>query len=453
MNHPAHDSVRLRIAIVGSGIAGLSAAWLLSQRHAVTLFESNHTLGGHANTVEVIDGRAVLPVDTGFIVYNETNYPNLVALFAALAVPSAPSDMSFSASLRDGELEYAGTNLAGLLAQPRNLLRPRFWRMLNDLRRFYRQAPSYLENTRDEMTLGALLRAHGYSRAFCQDHLLPMAAAIWSASTHEMEHIPARTFIDFFNNHGLLRLTGRPQWRTVLGGAREYVQRLRAAMPGAAVIHQRVRRIERASTHALLETADGALHRFDHVVVATHADQALRLLGTPSTAEHQILGAFRYAQNDAVLHEDCALMPRRRAAWASWNYLERGTGSNDRAVSVTYWMNRLQPLATTREIFVSLNPTHPPSAELTHYQTRYAHPQFDRRTQLAQRLLWQLQGQHRTWFCGSYFGAGFHEDALQAGLWVAEQLGGAARPWSLPTAPSRIGLPPPEWRVPLSVAA
>lgn len=453
MNHLAHDSAPLRIAIVGSGIAGLSAAWLLSQRHAVTLFESNRTLGGHSNTVEVTDDRAVLPVDTGFIVYNETNYPNLVALFAALAVPTAPSDMSFAASLRDGDLEYAGTNLAGLLAQKRNLLRPRFWRMLNDLRRFYSDAPSYLDHMREEMTLGALLQAHGYSRAFCQDHLLPMAAAIWSASTHEMEHTPARTFIEFFNNHGLLRLTGRPQWRTVLGGAREYVQRLRAAMPATVVIHQRVHRIERAPLHALLETADGALHRFDHVVVATHADQALRLLGTPSAAERQLLGAFRYAQNDAILHGDSALMPRRRAAWASWNYLERGARNNDRAVFVTYWMNRLQPLATTRQLFVSLNPTYPPSASLTHYQTRYEHPQFDRRTQTAQRLLWQLQGQQRTWFCGSYFGAGFHEDALQAGLWVAEQLGGVARPWSLPIVPSRIVLPPPEWRVPLLIAA
>ncbi len=430
-----------RIAVVGSGIAGLSAAWLLATRHQVTLFEKQTSLGGHSNTVEVEDHGQQIPIDTGFIVYNARNYPNLVALFAHLGVPTTPSDMSFAASLRGGDLEYSGTNLRGLCAQPTNLLRWRFWQMLRDLRRFYAEAPAYLRGPAGPLSIGELLTRQHYSAAFCEDHLWPMAGAIWSASTRDIRDYPARAFIEFFANHGLLQLANRPQWRTVQGGAREYVKRLRTAMP-ATITHQAVLRIERLPTHVVLHTAAGRAQSFDQVVIATHADQALRLLAEPSADERRWLAAFRYSRNTAFLHEDIGLMPRRRRAWASWNALAAGTDGPQSERCVTYWMNRLQPLATRRQFFVTLNPPHAPATALTRYTTAYEHPQFNQHTLAAQGALWRLQGVQRTWFCGSYFGYGFHEDALQAGLLVAEQLGGVRRPWPMPAAASRIQLPP-----------
>jgi predicted NAD/FAD-binding protein len=440
------------IAVVGSGVAGLSAAWLLSRRHRVTLFEQNTRPGGHSNTVEVADTDGPVAVDTGFIVYNERNYPNLTALFEHLDVATAPSDMSFSASLRGGALEYAGSDLGGLFAQPRNLVRPRFWRMLADLRRFYQAAGGYPELSDPDLTIEGLLKRRGYSEAFARDHLLPMAAAIWSASHRDIARYPARAFVEFFANHGLLQVTDRPQWRTVHGGSREYVRRLAAVLGPGARCGIGVRRIERSAQRVMLTLCDGHAQRFDDVVIATHADEALRLLAVPSAQERRLLGAFRYAPNHAVLHEDPALMPRRRRAWASWNYLEFGEPAADAALCVTYWMNRLQPLRTARELFVTLNPARAPDPRRVHYETTYRHPQFDSRALRAQSRLWELQGRQRTWFCGSYFGHGFHEDALQAGLYVAERLGDVVRPWPAP-AVSRIALPPAGLAVGLSDAA
>ncbi len=434
---------RLRIAVVGGGIAGLSCAWLLSRRHAVELFEAEPRSGGHSHTVDAPCGARQVPVDTGFIVYNEPAYPNLTALFRHLRVPTRASDMSFAVSLDRGGLEYAGTDLGGLFAQRANLLRPRFWRMLAELWRFYREAP------RDAaacggLSLDAYLDARGYGRALRDDHLYPMGAAIWSCSAERIGQYPVAAFVRFCENHGLLQVSGRPVWRTVDGGSREYVRRLVSDFDGHLHHEAPVTALERGPAGVRLRLRDGGwTPGFDQVVLATHADQSLRLLAEPTQAERRLLGAFGYTRNLAVLHSDPALMPRRRAVWSSWNYLaERGAQA---APTVTYWMNRLQPhLPQGREappLFVSLNPAAAPRREHLIRTEVYEHPSFDAAAIAAQRELWSLQGERNTWFCGAYFGSGFHEDGLQAGLAVAEALGGVRRPWTVDGESARIHLP------------
>jgi len=433
---PANGVRPLRIAVIGSGISGLSAAWLLSRRHSVFVFEADNRIGGHSNTVDA----GPVAVDTGFIVYNELTYPNLTALFRNLGVPTKPSEMSFAVSLDGGRLEYSGSSFAGLFAQPRNLLRPRFWSMLADLLRFYRHAARDLTEP-GSATLDEYLAARKYGAALRDDHLYPMAAAIWSTPAGEIGSYPAASFIRFCANHGLLQLTGRPIWRTVDGGSRAYVTRLTQAFADRIAVGRGIRTVRRRAEAVEITDDRGDKEFFDHVVIATHADQALAMLSDASAEERRLLGAFRYNENLAVLHADPAWMPRRRRAWASWNYISQRAGAS-KQLSMTYWMNRLQSLPG-RPLFVTLNPDNEPRADLVIRRETYHHPRFDAAAMAAQKQLWSLQGIRNTWFCGAYFGAGFHEDGLQAGLAVAEALGGVKRPWAVAGESDRIFLSAP----------
>lgn len=433
---PSAPAGRQAIAVVGSGIAGLSAAWLLSRRHAVHLFEAEPRVGGHSHTVDVGTEQGPVAVDTGFIVYNPPAYPNLSALFEHLDVPTRETDMSFGVSLDDGALEYAGTDLGSLFAQRSNLLRPRFWRMLAELMRFYREAPGAAGAAGLE-PLDRWLDRRGYGRALREDHLYPMAAAIWSTPAAEIGRYPTQAFVRFCENHGLLQVRGRPRWRTVRGGSRSYVHRMLNRFDGQLVMDDAVTGLQRQADGVRLQLRSGPHpQRFDQVVLACHADQALRLLPDPSADEQRLLGAFGYSRNLAVLHSDPALMPRRQRVWSAWNYLaDRGRPD---ALCVTYWMNRLQGLDPRSPLFVTLNPLQPPRPERLLRTEVYEHPVFDARALRAQARLWSLQGRRRTWFCGAYFGAGFHEDGLQAGLAVAEALGGVRRPWQVADESGRI---------------
>ena len=415
------------IAVIGSGIAGLSAAWLLSRRYEVTLFESQDWLGGHTHTVDLTLDGVSAAVDTGFLVFNDRTYPNLVALFDHLGVASARSDMSFSVRVEHERLEWAGTDLSTLFAQKSNLVRPAFWSMVRDILRFNREANAQIAiGSIPDGSLGAYLSASGYGRAFRDWYLLPMAAAIWSCPTRQMLEYPCATFLRFCHNHGLLSIQDRPQWRTVLGGGREYVKRMAMAIrdlrPSTAV--ERVLRVgERVEVQS-----DAGVERFDAVVLGCHSDQALRLLADADPDERRVLGSVLYQPNEVVLHTDVSFLPRTRKAWAAWNYIADGAEPGASAVSVSYWLNRLQPLPFTTPVIETLNPIHSPRPETVLARFEYSHPVFDARALLAQSELARIQGRRATWFCGAWTGDGFHEAGLRSGLAVAAALGVRA-PW------------------------
>ena len=432
---------RLRIAVAGTGISGLAAAWLLSSRHDVTVYEKAERPGGHSNTVIADCPEGEVPVDTGFIVYNEANYPNLTAMFDHLGVETQGSNMSFAASLDTGgrrRFEYSGSGLNGLFADRRNIASLRMWRMIGDIVKLYRAAPALMfAEGLDEKPLGDFLREQGYSASLRDDHLLPMCAAIWSLPVERVEQFPALAFLRFFDNHGLMRLKNRPVWRTVTGGSREYVRKLAQPLEGRIRYGAGVARVARDAAGVTVTDERGESERYDHIVIASHSDEALAMLGDADREETRILGALPYQRNVAWLHSDASFMPQERRVWASWNYMGGGAGS---PVCVSYWMNRLQALPTERQLFVTLNPSHEPAPGTVVTRIDYDHPVFDAGAFAAQRELWQLQGKRRTWFCGAYFGSGFHEDGLQAGLAVAEELGGVRRPWTVENASGRIHL-------------
>lgn len=420
---------RKRIAVIGSGISGLASAVLLSRRHAVTLFEKDERLGGHSNTVDVTLEGGSHPVDTGFLVFNRRTYPNLCALFAWLGVESIESEMSFSVSLREPALEWAGSDLGTVFAQPRNLLRPAFLGMLREILRFNAMATRLATGKEavPSVALGEYLDQHRYGHAFRNWYLLPMAAAIWSSPTRTILEYPLATFARFCHNHGLLQILDRPRWMTVRGGSRAYVRRMaamlddvRTATPVLAV---------RRDEHGVWIHAGAETERFDDVVFACHSDQALKLLGDEaSTAERAILGAVRYQDNRAVLHTDSRLLPRRSRVWSAWNYLA-GSGDVDlRPVSVSYLINRLQPLPSGTPVVVSLNPFLEPDPGSVLREFHYAHPVFDQGAIDAQSRLSQIQGRAHGWFAGAWTGYGFHEDGLNSALNVVEALG-VEVPW------------------------
>jgi predicted NAD/FAD-binding protein len=424
-----------RIAVIGGGISGLASAWLLGRRYEVTLFERNHYVGGHSNTMTVEGSRGPVSVDTGFVVFNERNYPELTALFRHLDVASQDTDMTFSASIGNGRMEYAGTDLNTLFAQRSNLLRPRFLRMVRDILRFNRHAKTLLDTDWvPDVSLGDYLFTEGYGAGFRDDYLLPMAAAIWSCPTRKMLDFPLVSFLNFFRNHGLLDLTNRPQWRTVTGGSREYVRRILDGFNGKVHTGAPVVLVRRRPDGVHVRCADGRVERFDQVVMACHADEALSLIETPTEAEEQVLGAFRYQPNRTLLHTDARLMPRRRAVWSSWNYMAQESGDGSPNVSVTYWMNRLHRLPEDEGPYlVSLNPLTDPRDEHIIREMTYEHPVFDTAAMAAQKRVPGIQGADRLYFCGAWCGYGFHEDGLKSAEAVAWRLG-VSTPWTTDSA-------------------
>ncbi|MDN2580310.1 FAD-dependent oxidoreductase [Aquibium sp. ELW1220] len=435
----ANHRGRKRIAVVGSGISGASAAWALHAGHDVTLFEADARAGGHTATVDVDYDGTTIPVDTGFIVYNELNYPELKALFAHLGVATHESNMGFSLSLDGGRREWSGQTYRSIFAQKRNVFSPSFLWMLREILRFNRQCIQDREaGLLGGVTIGQYLQTRKFSAEFRDDYLIPMAAAIWSTPRVKMLDFPAATFVSFFENHRLIH-NERPMWRTVTGGSRSYLEKLLAPLGDRLRLNAPVENVLR-DDHGVVVTVRGAApERFDEVVVASHSDQALALLGDPSPIEEKILGAVAYRPNRVILHRDPRLMPKRRAAWSAWNYMRSSGMDLEKEVCVTYWMNALQGIDASRPLFVSLNPVVEPAAGTVFGEWSFSHPQFDSRALSAQVRLDDIQGVRHTWFAGAWTGHGFHEDGLRSGLKVAEALGGVI-PWRR-TEPADTDLP------------
>ncbi|QDU83292.1 protoporphyrinogen oxidase [Planctomycetes bacterium Pla163] len=418
----------MKIAIVGSGISGLVAAHHLHAAHDITVFEAGAYVGGHTNTVDVTapgpsgePAPRTVPIDTGFIVFNEKTYPNFIALLTELGVAWQASDMSFSVKCEGTGLEYNGTSFDALFAQRTNFLRPRFWRMVRDILRFYREAPSILEQAENGATLGEFLDAGGYSAMFVDKHIVPMTSAIWSAETDGVLDFPLRFLVQFFQNHGFLQVDDRPQWLTVTGGSREYVRAITRPWADRIRLETPVVGLERRSGRVVLRTRDGSQEAFDRVVLACHSDTALAILGDGATAtEREVVGAFGYQRNTALLHTDASLMPRRKKAWAAWNY--HVTEPASELSTVTYWMNELQSLPTSRDHFVTLNRDADVDPATVERSIVYHHPIFTTRAVAMQARHDEVDGVGGVHFAGAYWRYGFHEDGVRSGLRVAERI-------------------------------
>ena len=417
----------MKIAIIGSGISGLGAAYLLAPRHEITVYEKNNYVGGHCRTVEVKTPRGTVPVDTGFIVFNKKNYPHLSSMLRHLNVPVTKSDMSFGVSIENGWLEYGTQKLFNIFAQKRNLLRPAFWRMLRDILRFNQQAHIYLEKD-STITLATCLDELGMGRWFRQYYLLAMGGAIWSMKLSQMLDFPAKTFIRFFDNHGLLTVNDRPQWYTVVGGSKEYVKRLTASFQERIQLNCGVHMITRGANDVTVTDVHGKSTQYDQVILACHSDQALAMLDNPTADETSIIGSIRYQPNRALLHSDERFMPQHKKAWASWVYLSDVQHNNSSAMSLSYWMNHLQPLNTKTAMIVTLNPHKEPDMAAIHDEYRFEHPVLDQAAIDAQTRMDEIQGKDRIWFCGAWLRYGFHEDGLLSAVNVATALG-AEVPW------------------------
>lgn len=410
----------MRIAVVGSGIAGLASAWLLSHKHEVTLFEANDYLGGHTHTHDVESHGKRYALDTGFIVYNRAHYPLLTRLFDALGVASQPTTMSFSVRNERTGMEYNAASLDALYCQRRNLVSWRFHGMVRDILRFYREAPALLTGQGSGPTLGEFLTSHRYGAAFRDEHLIPMASALWSSPPRRILDFPARYFARFMANHQMLQVRGRPEWRVVRGGSSQYVRALRRHWRVCERLHCAVHALRRDSAGVEVASAAGCEH-FDHAVLACHSDQALALLGDASVRERQILGAIVYQSNDVVLHTDANLLPRRRKAWAAWNAnVPRDPSA---LCTVSYCMNLLQGIASPEPFVVTLNRSDAVDPAKVLRRMRYEHPVYTHDSVLAQRRKAEIQGVCRTWFAGAYWGFGFHEDGMRSAVEVADALG------------------------------
>lgn len=417
----------MKIAIIGTGISGLGAAYLLHKDHDITLYEKENYIGGHSRTLDVPTPQGPVAVDTGFIVFNERNYPNLLGLFKHAGVVYEHSDMSFAASIDHGWLEYGTRDLKGIFAQKRNLLRPSFLRMIADVFRFHRQALSYLEAAPD-VTLGQCLDNLGLGNWFRRYFILAMGGAIWSCPLQQMLEFPARIFVRFFHNHGLLTVNDQPQWYTVKNGSRTYVAAVTQAFRHKILLNEPVHTVTRHETGVVIASKGGSAH-FDEVIFACHADQALRLLTAPSDDQRRLLSRIRYQRNQVILHGDVRFMPKRRSCWASWVYLCQTRQDKGDAVSLTYWMNNLQNLHHAPPIFVTLNPAHMPDQQLIYNVYQFEHPVFDRGAIQTQEQLDLIQGAAHMWFCGAWTRYGFHEDGLSSGVKIAQRLG-AVVPWN-----------------------
>lgn len=414
----------MKIAIIGTGISGMLAAHLLSQDHQLTVFEANDYIGGHTHTVAVARNEKTYPIDTGFIVFNDQTYPNFIKLLDHLGVASQPSTMSFSLTCERTGLEYNAATLNALFAQRRNLFRPAFYRMLRDIVRFNREAPA-LVHTQSQapatLTLGKYVNDHAYSQPFIEYYLMPMGAAIWSAKPHAMWEFPARYFVQFFQNHGLLSANQRPQWRVITGGSYRYIDALTRSYRERIRLNCPVQAVQRTAQHVLVTLQQGETQRFDQVIIATHSDQALSLLTDPSDLEREILIAFPYQDNTAVLHTDTSLLPTRCLAWASWNY--HRLREDPERVAVTYYMNLLQSLQAPEHFCVTLNHSEAIDPDKIIQRMTYHHPVYTQPGVAAQQCWADINGVNRTYFCGAYWGYGFHEDGVKSALAVCRQFG------------------------------